>query len=72
MTYLKNPTGFDGLTMENHHPGRQEGPTTLITKTEHDFIHQHEMDAVRDVFQADGLSGNPGNWSAGARKPFGK
>lgn len=47
----KNPIGPDGLPMERHHQGRQDGDTVLIPKTVHDIIHQNEIDAVRDVFK---------------------
>ena len=59
-----NPTGFDGLPMERHHPARQEGPTELIEKSVHDGIHQGERDAVRTVLEQDGLTGHPGRWTA--------
>ena len=59
----KNPIGPDGLPMERHHQGRQDGATELIPKTVHDIIHQDERDAVRDVFQKDGLGGHPGSWT---------
>lgn len=61
---MANPIGPDGLPMERHHPARQFGPTELISKTEHDAIHQGERDAVRNIFEQDGLKGNPGAWTA--------
>ena len=48
---------------ENHHPGRLAGPTVPIPKIVHDMIHQDERDAVKMIFQQDGLSGHPGRWS---------
>ena len=59
----KNPIGLDGLPMERHHPGRQDGDTELIPKTVHDIIHQNERDAVSDILQKDGLNGHPGKWT---------
>ena len=64
---MPNPTGFDGLPMENHHIARQDqnGERNLIARTVHRLIHEQETDAVRDVFQADGLKGfNPSTWTA--------
>ena len=60
----KNPIGPDGFPMERHHPGRLPIQTVLITKTEHDLIHEDERAAVREIFIKDGLSGNPGAWTA--------
>jgi len=60
----RNPIGPDGLPMEKHHPARQSGDTDLIPKTEHDLIHEGEREAVRDVFERDGLTSNPGSWTS--------
>lgn len=61
---MSNPKGSDGAPMERHHIARQEGDTILIDRTTHRIIHQQERDAVRDVFEKDGLKGNPGSWTA--------
>lgn len=65
----KNPIGEDGFPMERHHPGRLEGPTELILKTVHDFIHQDERDAVKKILDEDGLSGQPGKWTGKGIEP---
>lgn len=49
---------------EDHHPGRLAGPIERIPKLVHDIIHQDERDAVKGVFELDGITGfNPGRWS---------
>ena len=65
---MANPKGFDDLTMEKHHPARQDGATELIPKTIHDYIHQGEIEAVRDIFNQDNISGNPNAWTAKIKK----
>lgn len=50
--------------MEDHHPGRLPIKTVRIPKLVHDLIHQGERDAVREIFEKDGLKGNPGRWTA--------
>ena len=61
---MSNPIGADGHPMEGHHDGRLAGPTRLVMKTVHDMIHQGERDAVRQIFDRDGLKGNnPGRWT---------
>ena len=65
----KNPLGPDGSPMEGHHPGRLDGPTVLITKIEHDIIHQDERNAVSDILKKDnlvkknGTNYHPGHWT---------
>lgn len=63
---MSNPLGPDGYPLENHHVGRLDqdpGEVNLITRTEHQLIHQDEIDAVREVFIKDGLRGNPNAWT---------
>jgi len=50
--------------MEDHHPGRLPIKTVRIPKLVHDLIHQGERDAVSEIFEKDGLKGNPGRWTA--------
>lgn len=60
---MVNPLGPDGMSMERHHPGRLRGPTELISKIEHDLIHESETNAVREIFERDKLGGNPRGWT---------
>lgn len=49
---------------EEHHPGRLAGPTERIPKLVHDIIHQDERNAVKGIFELDGITGfNPGRWT---------
>lgn len=68
-------TGYnklDPLRIDQHHPGRQNAPTEPVYGIAHEMVHSAEVNTARNIMQADGLTGNPNNWSAGARKPFGR
>ena len=62
---MANPMGMDGMPMEGHHVGRvEDGTTELVDQIVHRMIHADEIQAVQDVFQRDGLTGNPNAWTA--------
>ena len=67
---MPNEIGADGYPLENHHQGRldqEPGEVNLIMRCTHWLIHDDEIAAVRQVFDSDGLNGNPNSWTAKVR-----